>query len=608
MDYPVLSKISSPTDVKNLGEKELANLCEEIRAKIMETVSKNGGHLASNLGAVELTIALHRVFSSPKDAILFDVGHQCYAHKLLTGRFEKFDTLRVKDGLSGFMRPAESEHDPFITGHSSNSISAAYGIYKAKKLLGQEGTAIAVIGDGALTGGMAYEGLNNAGASNSKFIVVLNDNKMSISKNVGALARTLTKMRNRSNYHTFKDKFSQFLLKIPFIGRKLNSIAYKTKEGFKNALYRSNLFSVLGYNYLGPVDGHDIEGIESILKIAKSYNRPSLVHIVTTKGKGYKFAESSPKNYHGVSPFDIDTGADNNKKLNFSSVAGNTLCDLAKTDEKICAITAAMTEGTGLENFATEYKQRFFDVGIAEGHGVCFGAALASQGLKPYFAVYSSFLQRGFDQMIHDAAIGKFPLRLLVDRAGIVGEDGESHQGLFDVSYLTCIPEMTVFSPSSYKELEYRIKFTAENDGMFAIRYPRGCEKPCGDVDFTADFSVVEGKGKKAIVTYGRLFSEALEAKSETDINIVKLNKIYPLSNDLINTLKGFEEIYVFEETVKSGGIGEHLSALLLQKGFKGKFKICAVENEFIPQMDTTEALSICKLDAKGMVNEVNNG
>lgn len=608
MDYPVLSKISSPLDVKNLGEKELAKLCEEIRAKIMKTVSKNGGHLASNLGAVELTIALHRVFSSPKDAILFDVGHQCYAHKLLTGRFEKFDTLRVKDGLSGFMRPTESEHDPFVTGHSSNSISAAYGIYKAKKLLGQEGTAVAVIGDGALTGGMAYEGLNNAGASNSKFIVVLNDNKMSISKNVGALARTLTKMRNRSNYHTFKDKFSQFLLKIPFIGRKLNSIVYRIKEGFKNALYRSNLFSVLGYNYLGPVDGHDIEGIESILKIAKSYNRPSLVHIVTTKGKGYKFAESSPKNYHGVSPFDIDTGADNNKKLNFSSVAGNTLCDLAKTDGKICAITAAMTEGTGLENFAAEYKQRFFDVGIAEGHGVCFGAALASQGLKPYFAVYSSFLQRGFDQIIHDAAIGKFPLRLLVDRAGIVGEDGESHQGLFDVSYLTCIPEMTVFSPSSYKELEYRIKFTAENDGMFAIRYPRGCEKPCGDVGFTADFSVVDGKGKKAIVTYGRLFSEALEAKSETDINIVKLNKIYPLSNDLINTLKGFEEIYVFEETVKSGGIGEHLSALLLQNGFKGKFKICAVENEFIPQMDTTEALSICKLDAKGMVNEVNNG
>ena len=269
MDYPVLSKISSPTDVKNLGEKELANLCEEIRAKIMETVSKNGGHLASNLGAVELTVALHRVFSSPKDAILFDVGHQCYAHKLLTGRFERFDTLRTKDGLSGFMRPTESEHDPFITGHSSNSISAAFGIYKAKKLLGQDGTTIAVIGDGALTGGMAYEGLNNAGASNAKFIVVLNDNKMSISKNVGALARTLTKMRNRSNYHTFKDKFSQFLLKIPFIGRKLNSIVYKIKEGFKNALYRSNLFSVLGYNYLGPVDGHDIVGIESILKIAK---------------------------------------------------------------------------------------------------------------------------------------------------------------------------------------------------------------------------------------------------------------------------------------------------------------------------------------------------
>lgn len=608
MEYPILGKISSPDDIKQLNEMELANLCEEIRGKIMETVSKNGGHLASNLGAVELTIALHRVFSSPKDAILFDVGHQCYAHKLLTGRFDRFDTLRKKDGLSGFMRPNESEHDPFVTGHSSNSISAAYGIYKAKSILGEDGTAVAIIGDGALTGGMAYEGLNNAGMGKSNFIVVLNDNKMSISKNVGALARTLTKMRNRPRYHRFKDIFGQFLLKIPFVGKILYRIVYKMKEGFKNALYRSNLFSVLGYNYLGPVDGHDIKGLESILKIAKNYDKPSLVHIVTTKGKGYKFAETSPKNYHGVSPFDIEEGAQSGGKLNFSAVAGKTLCELAEKDSKICAITAAMTEGTGLDEFAEKYKSRFFDVGIAEGHGVCFGSGLASKGLKPYFAVYSSFLQRGFDQIIHDTAIGKFPLRLLVDRAGIVGEDGESHQGLFDVSYLTCIPDMTVFSPSSYSELEYRIKYTADNDGIFAVRYPRGCEKPCGDVDFKSDFSVVEGKGKKAVVTYGRLFSEALEAGQKTDINIVKLNKIYPLSDNLAETLMEFSEIYVFEETVKSGGIGEHLSSLLLQKGFKGKFKICAVENEFIPQMDTTEALEICKLDAKGIINEVNNG
>lgn len=608
MDFPILSKINSPADVKKLDEKDLQPLCEEIRQKIITTVSQNGGHLASNLGAVELTVALHRVFSSPKDAIIFDVGHQCYTHKLLTGRVDSFDTIRTENGLSGFMRPQESEHDPFVTGHSSNSISAAYGIYKAKRLLGEEGTAIAVIGDGAMTGGMAYEGLNNAGAGKSNFIVVLNDNKMSISKNVGALARSLTKMRNRPKYHIFKDKFGHFLLKIPFFGKGFYKIVYKIKESFKNVLYKSNVFSVLGYNYLGPVDGHDIAGLESLFKIALGYNRPSLVHIVTTKGKGYKFAETSPKNYHGVSPFDIEAGALEGNKLNFSAVAGNTICELAEKDDKICAITAAMTEGTGLGEFAKKYKTRFFDVGIAEAHAVCFGAGLASKGLKPYFAVYSSFLQRGFDQIIHDMAIGGFNLRLLIDRAGIVGEDGESHQGLFDIPFLTSVPNMTVFSPSGYKELEYRIKYTAENDGMFAVRYPRGGEKDCGDTDFTADYTLLKGEGKKIIVTYGRLFSEALEAQKETNVNILKLNKIYPISNEIIDILKDFEEIFVFEETVKSGGIGEHLSAMLLEKQYNGKFKINAVKNEFLPQGQTHSILKRFELDSTAMINEVNNG
>lgn len=602
MEYPFLCKINSPEDLKALSEKDLQPLCEEIRQKIITTVAQNGGHLASNLGAVELTVALHRVFSSPKDAIIFDVGHQSYAHKLLTGRTDKFHTLRTENGLSGFMRPEESEHDPFVTGHSSNSISAAYGIYKAKTLLGEEGTAVAVIGDGALTGGMAYEGLNHAGTEKSKFIVVLNDNKMSISKNVGALARSLTKMRNRPKYHSFKDAFSHFLLKIPFIGGRLNRYAFKIKESVKNALYKSDLFSVLGYNYLGPVEGHDIKGMESIFKVALSYDRPCLVHIVTTKGKGYKFAENSPKNYHGVSPFDIEEGANTTGKLNFSEVAGKTLCELAEKDDKICAITAAMTEGTGLSSFAEKHKSRFFDVGIAEQHAVCFGAGLASKGLKPYFAVYSSFLQRGFDQVIHDMAIGGFPLRLLVDRAGVVGEDGESHQGLFDVSYLTSVPDMTVFSPSSYKELEYRIKYTAENSGLFAVRYPRGCEKDCGDFDFEGDFTLIKGKSRKMIITYGRLFSEALISKQETDVNIIKLNKIYPLSDELLATLKEFENIAVFEETVKSGGIGEHLSAALLQNGYKGNFEIHAVQNQFVPQGETSSILNKLELDSEAMI------
>lgn len=608
MEYPVLSKISDPSDVKKLNNKELTALCDEIRNKIITTVSQNGGHLASNLGVVELTVALHRVFSSPKDTILFDVGHQCYAHKLLTGRADKFDTLRTEDGLSGFMRPSESEHDAFVTGHSSNSISAAYGIYKAKKLLGEEGTAVAVIGDGALTGGMAYEGLNNAGMGKSKFIVVLNDNKMSISRNVGALARTLTKMRNRPRYHKFKYALSHFLLKIPVVGVGINHFVYRIKESFKNLVYKSDFFSVLGYNYLGPVDGHDIEGLESIFRVALSYNRPSLVHVVTTKGKGYSFAETSPNSYHGVSPFSVEVGTENSNKMNFSLVAGKTLCRLAEKDSKICAITAAMTEGTGLEDFAKKYKSRFFDVGIAEGHAVCFGAALASKGLKPYFLVYSSFLQRGYDQIIHDMAIGKFPLRLLVDRAGVVGEDGESHQGLFDVSFLTSIPNMTVFSPSCYKELEYLIEYTSDKDGLYAIRYPRGCERDCGDIDFTEEFTVIEGKSKKAVVTYGRLFGEVYKAQGKTDFNIVKLNKIYPFSDKLITTLGNFDEIFVFEETIRSGGIGEHLSAKLLEKGFNGKFKINAVDNKFVPQGNTDEIIKKLKLDSDSVIKEVENG
>ncbi len=612
MDYPILSGIKTPEDVKALPKEKLEPLCNEIREKIINTVAKNGGHLASNLGSVELTVALHRTFSSPEDAIIFDVGHQCYTHKLLTGRFDSFDTLRTEGGISGFMRPDESEHDPFVTGHSSNSISAAYGIYKAKQLKGEAGTAIAVIGDGALTGGMAYEGLNNAGTSKGNFIVVLNDNKMSISQNVGAMARSLTKMRNRPKYHRFKYVISHFLQKIPLIGKFLYKAVYKIKEAFKNAVYKTDFFSVLGYNYLGPVDGHNIESLEGLLRIAKGYDRPTLVHVVTTKGKGYPFAESSPKNYHGVSPFDVDCGAKSSDKLNFSLVAGNTLCKLAEKDEKICAITAAMTEGTGLGEFAEKFKDRFFDVGIAEQHAVCFGAGMAAKGLKPYFAVYSSFLQRGFDQIVHDMAIGGFGLTLLVDRAGIVGDDGESHQGLFDVSYLTCIPKIEIFSPSTYEELEYRIKYTAENPGMFAVRYPRGCEKLTQKVDFTRDFSLIKGNDKKVIVTYGRLFSEACEAKEKReDISILKLNKIYPLEDGIFDVLKGFSQIEFFEETVKSGGIGEHLAGILLEKGYTGKFRIHSVGNEFVHQGETSKALNNLRLDSSSMtvtLNEDENG
>ena len=607
MEYRILNKIKSPQDVKKLNNSDTSILCEEIRDCIINTVSNNGGHLASNLGTVELTVALHKAFSSPEDAIIFDVGHQSYTHKLLTGRFEQFNTLRKEGGISGFMRPDESEHDPFITGHSSNSISAAYGIYKAKRILGEVGNAVAVIGDGAMTGGMAYEALNNIGNEKNNFIIVLNDNKMSISKNVGALSRTLTKLRNKPKYHRFKFAISRLLLKIP-MGIYLNRVLFRIKEILKSIVYKENIFSSMGFNYLGPVDGHNVSAMKSLFEIAKSYNRPSLIHVITVKGKGYSFAESNPNNYHGVAPFDINSGAKEHSALNFSAVAGETLLDLASTDPKICAITAAMTEGTGLTKFAKNFKSRFFDVGIAEQHAVTFAAGLAKQGLKPYFAVYSSFLQRAYDQLIHDAAIGNFPIRLLIDRAGIVGEDGETHQGIFDVSYLTNIPNITVFSPADYNELKYRIEYTSNLEEISAIRYPRGSEPKLPEFDYKSDYTLLEGDSRKLIITYGTLFSQALKAKSiDNSLNVLKLNKIFPIDKCIFKLLEKFDEIHIYEETQKSGGIGEHLAAILLENSYTGHFSIHAIEDKFLPASTIAAALESNGLDFKSML-KINGG
>lgn len=604
MEYKLLSKIKSPDDVKKLNYDEISLLCQEIRDCIVSTVSKNGGHLASNLGAVELTVALHRSFSSPEDALIFDVGHQSYTHKLLTGRFDKFSTIRTENGLSGYMRPDESEHDPFITGHSSNSISAAYGIYRAKKLKGENGTAVAIIGDGAMTGGMAYEALNNAGSGRSNFIVVLNDNKMSISRNVGALARSLTKMRNKPHYHHFKFALSRFLLAIPLVGKPLNNAVYKVKEAVKELIYHENIFSALGFNYLGPVDGHNVKAMEQLFEVAKTYSRPSVIHVITTKGKGYAYAESSPRDYHGVSAFDIDKGAKFSGKRTYSDVAGAALCKIAEKDEKVCAVTAAMAAGTGLTEFAGRFKSRFFDVGIAEEHAVTFAAGLASAGLKPYFAVYSSFLQRGFDQVIHDIAIGNFPVCLLIDRAGIVGEDGETHQGLFDVSFLTSVPGMTVYSPTYYDELERDIELSAQSDKFVAIRYPRGCEKSGAEKEISGDYTVFEGSGEKAIVTYGRIFQNALEAQKKLpNVMLIKLNKIYPVSDSLINEMQKYKELHFFEEGIKNGGIAELCAARLLENGYGGKYIIHAIDNKFVPTAAVSAALKNVGLDTESMIN-----
>ena len=581
-------------------------MCEEVRHCIINTVSKNGGHLAANLGSVELTVAVHRAFNSPDDAIIFDVGHQCYTHKLLTGRFDDFNTLRQENGISGFMKPNESVHDPIITGHSSNSVSSAYGIYRAKKLCGEKGSAVAIIGDGALTGGMAYEALNHAGEHDGNFIVILNDNEMSISQNVGGMAKSLTKLRNKARYHRFKFAFGRFLKHIPLIGGALFKFFYRIKEIFKSAVYRRNIFSAFGFNYLGPVDGHSVKDMESLFKIAQSYQRPTVVHVVTTKGKGYQMAETNPDSYHGVSPFDPQKGVIPNNNKTFSDIAGQILCDFAENDEKICAITAAMCAGTGLTKFAEKYPNRFFDVGIAEQHAVTFMAGLAKGGMKPYFAVYSSFLQRAYDQIVHDCAIANLPVTFLIDRAGIVGEDGETHQGVFDVSFLTTIPNVSIYSPTYYEELAHVINLSTFCDGVKAIRYPRGCEEKFDNViDYKCDYSVLAGGNVRAIITYGRLFSQALKAKQQDDsIALVKLNKIFPISNELVKELKNFKRIDFYEETIKSGGIGEHLSALLFENDYSGEFNIHAINNEFVPMASTNASLKKLGLDYESMLGK----
>ena len=601
MDYKILSAIKSPEDVKKLNNEEINALCLEVRECIISTVSKNGGHLASNLGAVELTVALHRAFSSPRDAIIFDVGHQSYTHKLLTGRFSKFDTIRCENGISGYMRPSESEHDYFVTGHSSNSISAAYGIYKAKCLTGEEGTAVAVIGDGAMTGGMAYEALNNIGGKKSNFIVVINDNEMSISENVGSIAGAFSKLRNRPSYHNTKDAIGIMLLKIPFFGKRIYEFLYRIKEKIKRRVYKGNVFTSLGFNYFGPVDGHDVEAMEGLFKVAQDYRKPSIIHVVTVKGKGYNYAECNPNSYHGVSPFDTDKGIEEGN-TSFSKVAGDTLCELARKNSKICAVTAAMGIGTGLEDFSKEFKDRFFDVGIAEQHAVTFSAGLARGGMVPFFAVYSTFLQRGFDQVIHDAAIDNLPLKLLVDRAGFVGEDGETHQGIFDVSFLSAIPNINIYSPYCYDELRSCINVTSQNDELCAIRYPRGGEKANFNGEISGDYTVVYGGGKKAIITYGRLFSEACDAlEGLCDTDVIKLNRVYPISEELINELKSYKSIHFFEEGIQTGGIAEHVANRLLNAHFDGKYTVHAV-NGFVPAATVESTIKKYGLDSTAML------
>lgn len=610
--YEYLDKINSPSDLKKLSIDELNILCSEIRDKLIKTVSKNGGHLSPNLGTVELTVALHYVYDTPRDKIVWDVGHQAYTHKILTGRRDKLDTIRKKGGISGFPKRSESVYDSFNVGHSSTSISAAYGIAQARAIKGEKGRTVAVIGDGALTGGLAYEGLNNAGRFNKNFTVILNDNKMSISRNVGSIAKYLTHIRIRPGYIKTKKVVEKVLLHTPVVGTPLRKLLLNSKSRLRTSVYRNTIFEDLGFVYYGPVDGHDLNKLIDALNASKNVKQSVLIHVMTTKGKGYQFAENDPKSFHGIASFDIESGEAISSKKGFSAHFGEVLCDIAEKDKRICAITAAMKIGTGLLGFSRKYKDRFFDVGIAEEHAVTFAAGLATEKMVPVFAVYSSFIQRAYDQIVHDAACQKLHIVLAIDRAGIVGDDGETHQGVFDVPMLNNIPNVVIYSPCYFDELGGALnKAIYKHREIVAVRYPRGSE-PFRPSDYKSDdiFSVY-GNGKDAaIVTYGRIFAyaaQALEVLKDKGINVtvIKLNRIKPICEDAVAIAAKFKKVYFFEEGIESGGVGETFYCMLRNFDFSGKYELTGIKDKFVPQSTVEEALADLNLDCCGIVNKL---
>jgi 1-deoxy-D-xylulose-5-phosphate synthase len=594
-------------NIKNLSHRECKTLCKNLRRDIIKYTLKNGGHLASSLGTVELTVALHRVFDFPGDKIVWDVGHQSYAHKLLTGRGLK--TLRRGGGISGF--PRISEGDDFIGGHSGIAVSAALGFAEAIKLDGSARTAVAVVGDGAMTSGECFEGLNNAGKSETPLVVVLNQNDMSISKNVGALAKYLSSVRIDSRYISAKRAVDGFLRGIPVVGTPVRHIMIGVKDTLKHWLYRYTvpLFEQFGFRYLGPVDGHNQSELEEALKTAKMLRCPVLVHVNTVKGKGYRPAKKNPGAFHSCPAGYKSKKPPVVSNDCFSCVFGNELLELAESDKNICAITPAMKYASGLNAFSEKFPDRFFDVGIAEAHAVTFAAGLAAAGKLPVAAIYSSFLQRAFDQILHDLAASNLHAVLCVDRAGFVGEDGETHQGIYDVSMLGAVPNVTIYAPSDYAELRLCLKKALyETEGVAVVRYPRGGEAdntdtpPSKYTDFTADFS-----GKKLLcIGYGRQFYEIKKARESaagsgnTPFDTLKLTKISPFF--IPKEVLKYREIIFFEEGIKSGGVGEKFASKLLTLGFKGKFKIIAAAG-FIKQDTAAAQLKAYGLDAPGVLN-----
>ena len=613
----ILETIHSPEDVKKLDKHQLPQLCAEIREFLVQSVSRTGGHLASNLGAVELTVAIHRVFDTEKDRLVFDVGHQCYVHKALTGRQELFSTLRQFGGLSGFPKPRESVHDAFIAGHASNSVSVALGMARARTLAGGDYRVLALIGDGALTGGLAYEGLNNAGASGEPLIVILNDNGMSINPNVGAVPRHLGSLRSKPAYYHFKKWYRGLFGKHP-AQNPVYRFNHQVKSFLKKSLWpRSTMFEDMGFTYLGPIDGHDLPRLCDMLQWAKELNGPVLVHVYTVKGKGYPFAEANPGKFHGISPFDPETGL--LKKPggeSFSSVFGKTLCDCAAQNSRVCAITAAMADGTGLTPFAKEFPSRFFDVAIAEGHGVAMAAGLAKQGMIPVFAVYSTFLQRGYDQLIHDISLQNLHVVLGVDRAGLVGSDGETHHGCFDALYLSAIPGYTVLSPASFAEMRSMLRQALFGiSGPVAVRYPRG-----GEGKYREDHSMegaavwLRSGADVTLVAYGIMINQTLEAAELLEqkgihAGVVKLNRISPLNFEDIEILADADTLVVAEDSFGAGCVGQRLAALLAERGKAPRRLVLQnLGKTYAPEGSVAELEHSFGLDAAGIAAAAEEG
>ena len=590
----MLEKIKSSEDVKKLSKQEKTELAEEIRKYILEVVSENGGHLASNLGVVELTIALHSVFDMSKDKIIWDVGHQSYVHKILTGRKEQLKTLRKLDGIAGFPKTNECEADCFNTGHSSTSISAALGMARARDIKKENNSVIAVIGDGALTGGMAFEGLNDAGCNKTKLTVILNDNEMSISKNTGGLSMMLSKIRTRKSYTKPNISAKKVILKIPVVGKAVVRIVQKFKGSIKQLVIPKMFLEDIGFRYLGPVDGHNEAELERMLNITKQLDGPVLLHVITKKGKGYKIAEENPDKFHATGPFDLKTGEPKKAKgLDYSKVFGDKLVSLAEKNKKIVAITASMKDGTGLKDFAEKFKNRFFDVGIAEGHAIGMAAGMATNGIIPVVPIYASFYQRGYDQVIHDVCMQNLHVVLCSDRAGVVGADGETHQGILDLSFFNIVPKLVIMAPKNFKELEDMLEFAIDYNGPIYIRYPRGGEE---STKIDKEEKIELGKAEKlaegndyTIVALGKMVQRAYEIsnilkKEGIGVGVINARFLKPFDEENIISWIGNSKVITIEDNIIKGGLGSTVLEALKKYHKTNELKMLGYPDEFIKQ------------------------